>query len=307
MKILVFGGGGFLGRHLIRHLQLHGHEVLAPASRELNLTGADLAQHPIPGKFDRIYHLAAWTRAGEFCATHGGDQWIVNQQINTNVLAYWARQQPQAYLVAFGTSVSYPKEMELTEENYLAGLPIDRFYGYAMSKRMLLAGLQTLRQQYGLRYLYAVPSTIYGPAYHLDGRPMHFIYDLIRKIVRGQRYGEPIVLWGDGQQKRELVYVDDFIPVLEKLADQTVGEIFNVGAGTEYTIRQFAEIICTEVGMSTDKLQFDTARYVGAKSKVLSVEKARRTLGEYRIRPLQEGLRETIRWAVESGLTEQKA
>jgi len=302
VKTLVLGSSGFLGRHLVPHLRAQGHEVTAPTSRELDLTRTVLEDWNPGVAFDRIYHLAAWTRAGEFCATHGGEQWIVNQRINTNVLAFWARRQPQAQMIAFGTSVSYAKDVPLTEDNYLAGLPIDRFYGYAMSKRMLLAGLQTLHQQFGLRYLYAIPSTLYGPGYHLDGRPLHFIYDLIRKIVRGQRHGEPVVLWGDGQQRRELIYVGDFIPLLQTLADRTEHDLYNIGAGEEYSIREFAEIICDEVGFSVAHLQFDPARYVGAKSKVLSIAKARAALEDYSVHPLRDSLRETIRWARTSGL-----
>lgn len=305
MNILVLGASGFLGRHLVRHLRAAGHRVIAPSSGELDLTRTPLDEWDAGTTFHRIYHLAAWTRAGEFCATHGGDQWIVNQRLNTNVLAYWAKRQPQARLVAFGTSVSYAKGVALTEDNYLAGLPLERYYAYAMSKRMLLVGLQCLRQQQGLGYNYLVPSTIYGPDYHLDGRPLHFIYDLIRKIVRGQRFGEPVVLWGDGQQKRELIYIDDFIRLMDGLVDRTANDVFNVGAGEEHTIREFAAAICEEVGYPVGQLQFDTAGFVGAKSKCLSIENARAALGGYPVRPLREGLRETIRWAVESGLHEQ--
>jgi len=296
MNILVFGGSGFVGRHLIPRLLKEGHQVLVPSSQELDLTRTVLEEWNPPVRFDRIYHLAAWTRAGEFCATHGGEQWIVNQRINTNVLAFWASRQPQAKMIAFGTSVSYAKDVPLTEENYLAGLPIARFYGYAMSKRMLLVGLQTLHSQFGLEYLYAIPSTIFGADYHLDGRPLHFIYDLIRKIIRGKRFGEPVLLWGDGYQRRELIYIDDFIEILQRLTDIQKNDIFNIGAGEEYTIRQFAEMICEEVGYSPTQVSYDTSRDAGVRSKCLSVDKARRVLGDYLLRPLRESLRETVRW-----------
>ena len=67
-----------------------------------------------------------------------------------------------------------------------------------ISKRMLYVGLCALHKQYATKYLLLVPSTLYGSGYHLDGRQMHFIFDLLRKITSAKRTGEPVVLWGDG-------------------------------------------------------------------------------------------------------------
>ena len=140
--------------------------------------------------FEQIYHLAAWTQAGDFCLHHPGEQWIINQQINTNALAWW-QAQPQAKLIAIGTSCVFAPEVEPVEENYFAGMPIESLFTYAMTKRMLYAGMMALAKQYDLKYLCAAPSTLYGPGYHTDGRQMHFIFDLIRKILAGKRFGCP--------------------------------------------------------------------------------------------------------------------
>jgi GDP-L-fucose synthase len=125
---------------------------------------------------------------------------------------------------------------------------------------------------------------------------MHFIFDLIRKIVRGKLYGEPVVLWGDGYQSRELVFVDDFARIALDLANDVDNEVVNIGAGEEFTIRHFAQLICDEVGYDFNRIQFDTRRYVGARSKCLSVEKLRRLLPGYQLAPLKEGLAKTIAW-----------
>src|SRR5207247_959924 len=78
-------------------------------------------------------------------------------------------------------------------------------------KRMMLVGLQALAAQYGLEYLYLIPSTLYGPGYHTEGRQRHFIFDLIHKIIRGQSFGEPVELWTDGHHKRELIVAQEIV------------------------------------------------------------------------------------------------
>ena len=296
MRILVTGATGFLGTTLCRRLEEAGHAVDRVNSKNADLTQqGSLAALPA-ARYDQIFHLAAWTQAGDFCLYHPGEQWIINQQINTNVLAWWQAAQPQAKLVCMGTSCSYAPDLPLVEENYLVGVPIDSLYTYAMTKRMLQVGLMSLARQFGLKYLTLVPSTLYGPGYHTDGRQMHFIFDLIRKILRGKRYGEPVILWGDGYQRRELVFIEDFVNLTLGINERVENDLLNIGAGEEFTIRQFAESICRHVGYDPADIQYDTSRYVGAKSKCLGVEKLRKLLPGFAPTSLDEGLRRTIEW-----------
>jgi GDP-L-fucose synthase len=295
-RVLVTGATGFLGTRLVRALRERGDQVVAASSRTADLTRDGTLHAFAPGPFDLVFHLAAWTQAGDFCLHHPGEQWIINQRINTNVLAWWQERQPQATLVTIGTSCSYDPALPLVEENYLVGTPIDSLYTYGMTKRMMLVGQRALRKQYGLRSLTVVPSTLYGPGYHTDGRQMHFIFDLIRKILRARLHGDPVVLWGDGHQRRELVFVDDFVRLTLRLADSVEGEVVNIGAGEEHSIREFARLICDEVGYPFEEIRFDTSRYVGARSKCLDVTRLRQLVGDPALTPLAEGLRQTIAW-----------
>src|SRR5262249_60334670 len=144
---LVPGGPGFRGTALGPRLRDAGHEVAGLGSRQCALTVAGSLDAFNGRRYDQIYHLAAWTQAGDFCLHHPGEQWIRNQQINTHVLAWWQRHQPQAKLIAMGTSCAYAPDSELTEDNYLAGEPIDSLYTYAQTKRMLYVGLHALHRQ----------------------------------------------------------------------------------------------------------------------------------------------------------------
>jgi len=296
MKILITGSSGFLGKTLCNYLELLGHDLTKLNSRNCDLCNPRGLEVYSSLSFEMIFHLAAWTQAGDFCLRHPGEQWIINQKINTNVLDWWANSQPQAKLIFMGTSCAYSPESGLTEEEYMVGEPISSLYTYAMTKRMLYQGARALNQQYGLRYICAVPSTLYGSDYHRDGRQMHFIFDLIRKIIRGKEYDEPVVLWGDGKQMRELVLVDDFVDLMWQVSCKFENDIFNIGAGKEHTIRHFASVICDRVGYSSGLINYDTNRYVGAKSKCLNIDKINRALPQYELKSLDFGISKTIEW-----------
>lgn len=296
MKIFVTGGSGFLGRHLCATLRAAGHAVTAPSSKEADLQ-RETPLEPWSGeRFDRIFHLAAWTQAGDFCLRHPGEQWIRNQKLNTTILAWWAERQPQAKLISIGTSCAYAPELPLREDHYLDGQPIESLYTYAFTKRMLFIGQRSLAKQFGLKHLTVVPSTLYGSGYHADGRQLHFIFDLIRKIVLGKHRGDPVVLWGDGYQKRELIHVDDFIATMLRLADLVEGEVVNIGCGYEHTIRDFAQLISETVGYDATAIQYDTRRYVGAKSKCLEIGKLKEIIPEFSPMPLTTGLPPVVEW-----------
>jgi GDP-L-fucose synthase len=296
MKILVTGAFGFLGKHLCARLKQAGHAVLEVSSKTADLTQESSFEQLNQSNWDRIYHLAAWTQAGDFCLYHPGEQWIINQKINTNVLDWWYKKQRQAMLICMGTSCGYDPSLPLIESHYLQGVPIDSLFTYAMTKRMLLSGLIALHKQFSMNYLYCIPSTLYGSGYHEDGRQMHFIFDLVRKILRGHLYQEPVVLWGDGYQKRELIHVEDFIDAMISFTDREKNTWVNIGGGKEYTIREFASTICEIVGYDSAKIQYDTSKYVGAKSKILQIEKLRSVLPTFSPRPLKEGLVEVVEW-----------
>ena len=304
MNIFVTGGHGFLGTALTKILVAQGHELVTPKSIECDLTNQDSLLGYNNERYDQVFHLAAWTQAGDFCLKHPGDQWIINQKINTNILSWWVNSQPQAKLVFMGTSCAYTPGSGLVEDEYMNGEPLESLYTYAMTKRMLLQGAKAIEQQYGLNWLCAVPSTLYGPGYHTDGRQMHFIFDLIKKILRGKYHNEPVILWGDGYQRRELVYLNDFIRTLLKINQTESNTLINIGAGVDFTIRDFAKNICKTVGYDENLIHYDTNRYVGAMTKKLDINKLITIFPSYSIEctPLSEGIDRVIEWFIKNKL-----
>jgi GDP-L-fucose synthase len=300
VKIFLTGGSGFLGKEVIKALIDLGYHVDCPSSKQCNLLEMNSLKKYSVLKYDHIYHLAAWTQAGDFCLKYPGEQWINNQLINTNIINWWRTTQSQAKFIFMGTSCAYSPDLELNENNYMAGEPIDSLYTYAMTKRMLYQGARSMEKQFNMRWLCTVPSTLYGPSYHLDGRQMHFIFDLIKKILRGKYLYEPVILWGDGYQRRELVHVKSFVNILIQLAEKVDNKLLNLGSGEDFSIREFVKVICDLVEYDSSLISYDINKYVGAKSKILAIEEIDNYIFQYKSKliPLKVGLKETIDWFV---------
>ncbi len=295
-KSLITGATGFLGNSLLKKLNNIGHETVPLNSKNADLTDSSSLDKFNSLNLNYIFHLATWTQAGDFCVYHPAEQWCINQQINTNVLNWWSKYQPQAKLISIGTSCSYEETSIHKEDNYLLGVPREELYTYAMTKRMLLIGQKALEKQFGLKYLTFIPSTLYGPYYNIKKKQLHFIFDIIRKIIAYKKDKEEIILWGDGTQKRELVFVEDFVNIMMILLDRVENDIVNIGAGSDYSISEFAQMVCDIIGVNYNNIKFNTSRYVGAKSKILDNSKLNNLVSDYSQIPIKKGLKLTIDW-----------
>jgi len=293
MKVLVTGATGFLGRVLVKKLKTLNIEVF-----ECNTTNANLLDYKNLDiyddiTFDTIFHLAANTKAGDWCVYNSGVQWITNQLINTNIIKFWAEKQPGAKMIAMGTSCSYDPNLPLREDYYEKGQPEENLYYYAQTKRMMLTGLRAVEKQMGLEWLYLVPSTLYGSGY--DAEDNHFIFDLVRKIYSGKHKGTEVELWGDGTQKRELIHVNDFVDLLIRVLHKK-NEVINMGRGEEYSIRHYSDTICSLLDYNTEDISYNTDKFVGVKSKCLDIGKLKTYVPGFTYTTLEKGLKQLIDW-----------
>ena len=126
----------------------------------------------------------------------------------------------------------------------------------------------------------------------------HFIFDLVKKILRGKYYNEKVELWGDGNQTREIIHVNDFIYNMYNLEKNYKNEIFNIGGGVEKSIKFFAKKICQRANYDFEKIIFNKTKYVGAKSKKLSINKILKInpLYKKKLMNLKKGINEMVDW-----------
>jgi GDP-L-fucose synthase len=140
-----------------------------------------------------------------------------------------------------------------------------------------------------MNYSYLIPSVVYGPEYDLHDK--HFIFDLIRKIVDAKNGGDKVVLWGTGEQTRELIYIKDAVDIIIKAMDWNK-EIVNLSTGQEYPIKEYAQLICDIVNYDFNLIEWDITAFVGSPNKKL----INTHLQDYKFTSLVEGLTETIKY-----------
>jgi GDP-L-fucose synthase len=284
-KILITGGTGFVGRALVPALKSE-YDVEVASSQDMKSKLFDCGQN-----YDYIIHMAVKTAAGGYCQNHSGEQFLVNTDINNAFFQGWKNCFPNAKVITFGSSCGYDANIEKTEANYLKGEAEPGYEVYGNIKRNLLVGCQAMEKEYGMKYSYLIPSTLYGPNYELDDR--HFIFDLIRKIVDAKQNGGEVVLWGDGYQRRELIYIDDAVKIIKHALTWNL-KICNLSSGQDYSIRDYAQTICDIVGYDFNSIKFDTNQFVGSLSKKM----INTNLTAIDFTPLEDGLRKTIEYYV---------
>jgi GDP-L-fucose synthase len=295
VNVLVTGGGGFLGSHIVERLRAAGHDPFIARQTDYDLTAwEDTARLFADARPELVFHLAAEVGGIGANRANPGRYWYANLIMGAHVLEQ-SRLHGVAKLVIAGTVCAYPKftPVPFHEEDLWNGYPEETNAPYGVAKKSVLVGAQSYREQYGLHTAYLLPANLYGPRDNFDLETSHVIPALIRKMIEGEN---EVILWGDGSPTREFLYVDDaakaFVAAAERYADP---EPINIGTGAEISIRELAETIAELTGFSGE-IVWDTSMPNGQPRRALDASKAKEAFGFTASTSLRDGLEQTIAW-----------
>ncbi len=299
-RVVVTGGAGFLGRHIVEHLQQRGCDtIIVPRSSMYDLRRLDdVVRLYDDARPDIVIHAAAVVGGIGANQKRPAEFFTDNLLMGVHMLDQGWRAGIEKF-VTIGTVCAYPKytPIPFTEDHLWDGYPEETNAPYGIAKKALLVQGQAYRQQYGFNSVYLLPVNLYGPHDNFDPESSHVIPALIRKCVEAVAEGtHKIRIWGDGTPTREFLYVEDAAEGITRAVEHYNGaEPVNLGSGQEISIRQLVETIVRHTGFSGN-LVFETDKPNGQPRRCLDTQRAAEWFGFRAKTPFEQGIANTIEW-----------
>jgi GDP-L-fucose synthase len=297
MRILIFGGSGFLGGRLIPKLLGHGHEVIAPRSSEINLVHA-ISPLPAHRNIDVVVHAAAFYGGMPFDLENSSRIFSTNSLMNINVFEY-CRQITPRHLVTIGSACSYPgyAEKDFDEGDFFTGPLHHTVMCQGFSKLTMLVAHEIYWSSHKLPGIHLVPANLYGPGDVFTIERAHVVAALIRKYSDAKAAGSDVNLMGDGTPVREFLYIDDLADMIMAAVERRPDgvRVLNAGTGKGHSIRELSEIIADKIAFS-GKTHWDPSQPNGAQRKVMRADRLQSELGPFAPISLEDGITKTLAW-----------
>ena len=299
----VAGHRGLVGSAIWRKLEAEGFtNLVGKTSAELDLKNRD-AVFEYMAQIKPKYLVLAAAKVGGILAnsTYPVEFLSENLQIQVNVLDAALANKVERVLF-LGSSCIYPKfaEQPIREDSLLTGHLEPTNDAYAIAKIAGILQVQAVRREYGLPWISAMPTNLYGPNDNFSPQGSHVLPALIRRYDEAVKTGATTVTnWGSGNPRREFLHSDDMADACLHLLEHYDGsDQVNVGSGVDQTIREIAETIAEVTGFTGETL-WDTSKPDGTPQKLLDVSKLADAGWQAKI-DLRDGLKSTFRWFAES-------
>jgi GDP-L-fucose synthase len=300
-KVLIPGGTGFVGQHLVSLLWEQHCYPIVPRQADYDLRYAVAAQRLFDyiGKpIDILINLAANVGGIGYNQNHPYELLYDNLQLGLNLIDESIRHKVKKF-VQIGTVCAYPKwaKPPFNEKTLWDGYPEETNAPYGLAKKMLLIQLQTARDEYGFNGIYLLPTNLYGPGDTFEPERSHVIPALIRKFIDAREVGWSTVdVWGTGNASREFLYVKDCAEAILLAAEHYNNQFpINLGSGQEtriaWLVYHLAEM-CDYHG----SIRWDTNKPDGQPRRSLDISQAKHAFNFEAKTSLIEGLKETIAW-----------
>lgn len=300
-KILVTGGAGFVGSHVVDKLRERGvseKNIFVPRFKDYDLRTQHDCEIVVKqiGKSGVIIHLAAIVGGIGYNIKHPAELFYDNLTMGVHLIEE-ARKWGIEKFVAIGTICSYPESppIPFKEENLWDGYPEATNAPYGLAKKMMIVQGQAYRKQYGMNIINLLPVNMYGPRDRFDPSVSHVIPALIRKIAQAENE-KYLDIWGTGKASREFLYVKDAAEGIVLATEKyDKPEPVNLGSGMEISIKELAELLCKLMNFKGE-LRWDASKPDGQPRRFLDVSKAEKEFGFKAKTDFEIGLKETINW-----------
>lgn len=297
-RVLVTGGTGFVGIHLVKKLkELKPLKLTLTDSKKDDLRVRENCGRVVKNQ-DLIIHLAAIVGGIGFNQENPATMFFDNAIMGLNLMEE-ARIANVKKIVNILTVCSYPKftKIPFKEESLWDGYPEETNAPYGLAKKMLLVQGQAYKKQYNFNSIHLIPSNLYGPGDKSNENQSHVIPALIKKIFDAKKMNQKnIVVWGTGRATREFLYVEDAVNgIIKASAIYNITQPVNLGTGNSVTIKELVSLIAQLMDYN-GKIIFDTTKPDGQPKRKLDVIRAQKEFGFKANTKLKDGLIKTINW-----------